>query len=815
MTDTDTVDVSYITASFDAENLDFWSTDAPNLYDVYVILKDKDGNVIDTQKKTTGFRKVTYSIEDGFRINDKPVWLTGYAQRSTNEWAAIGMANDWLKDYDMQLLKEANSNFIRWMHTAPHPGDVRSTDKYGVAIVAPAGDKEKYLGGRQWSQRVEAMRSTMIYFRNSPSIMFWETGNNAIPAANQQEMTDLKAKLDPYGGRFCGCRTIQEKDQIQAAEYVGTMLNRHASPAKNSMTALNKFMPIVETEYHREESARRVWDDFSPPDYDLDNDYYKTAAMQGKNFHDFTSEDFAINDAESYQEFYKDRVNGPSGNNYYTAAAALCWTDSNQHARTTASENGRMSGRVDPVRIPKESYYTYQVMQQTDPTDADEQIHIIGHFSYEPLNDLPQGNGGNYYYEVKEEKDGVITKTGKYERRDPTKKTVYVAASQFVSSVELYIDENKVGECKTPINTFIFPIENVDVTSGDKMYAVAYDAQGQEMGRHEINRAGAEATIKLEAHTGTEGFIADGSDLMYFDVKVVDAEGNVCPLAYDKISFEVSGDAKFMGGYNSGYAKNKTYGKWGVGETVIGKDYVYAECGINRVFLKAGRKAGKVTVTATMEGGKIPPVTATIDCIEYPEEIKGGLTKHTQQTLQYGKIQEGGGSDENLAPMTPLAQLVKVAKANWLTSSYVYVAVKGDIKDYYTVKINNTDVAVTNKSYKPDAATGVVCDIEPVLIKLKELGADFTYEKTADSIIVKSKKNQNGTIDATQHEYVLKKGETAIGYDGDPQGILTNAQIEQENSQLMMEIGALMSYIDGVTTSTDEKLKVMNITYSK
>lgn len=60
-------------------------------------------------KKETGFRKVEYDINNGgLRINDKSVYLKGYAQRSTNEWAVIGVANDWLTDIDMQLIKESN-----------------------------------------------------------------------------------------------------------------------------------------------------------------------------------------------------------------------------------------------------------------------------------------------------------------------------------------------------------------------------------------------------------------------------------------------------------------------------------------------------------------------------------------------------------------------------------------------------------------------------------------------------------------------------------------------------------------------------------
>lgn len=810
-TTVDTVDVSYIEASFDAENLDFWSTDAPHLYDVYTILKNSSGEIIDVQKTTTGFRKVEYTLADGLRINDKAVWLTGYAQRSSNEWAAIGAANDWLTDYDMSLVKESGANFIRWMHTAPRVNSVRATDKYGVVVVAPAGDKEKDVEGRQWSQRVEAMRSTMIRFRNSPSVIFWEAGNNAITAEHQQEMTNLKAKIDPNGGRFCGCRTLTSEAQVGAAEYVGTMLNRHAGTAFSSMKALDKYMPIVETEYHREESARRVWDDFSPPDYDLDNYYKSDAATSGYDFYDFTSEEFVLNDAACYEEFYKDRVNGKSGNNYYSAAAALCWTDSNQHARTTYSENGRMSGRMDAVRIPKESYYAYQVMQQED-VDGDDQLHIVGHWNYDPVDNKTREEGGNYYYPIKEQKNGVWEKTGEWGRRDPTKKTVYVVGSQFVSKVELLVDGEVVGTATNPTNTFIYSFPNIDVTKGDKVEAIAYDVRDNVIGRDEIKRAGVPATVRLTPHTGTEGLLADGSDLMYFDVEVIDADGNVCPLSYDKINFELTGDAQFMGGYNSGYATNKKTG-WGAGETVIGKNYVYAECGINRVFVKAGRTAGAITLKATLEGGSVVSVTVSVSSVSYPEAINGGLTKHRQQELDFGAIPETT-SDNAVTPMKPLGKTVSITGAEWPSSELKYTVQKQIAeKDVYTIQLNGAEVETTNDAYKPDAATGIICDVEPVLAALKAAGADFTYTVDGDTITVKSKKSQNG-IDGNMHTFVIEKGNTAIVYDGDKNGILTNAEIEWVDDQLMMEIAALLSYIDGVSTSTDSAGKVFNITYS-
>ena len=73
------------------------------------------------------------------------------------------------------------------------------------------------------------MRDVIIAFRNSPSILFWEAGNNSINKEHMAEMRAIKEKLDPSGGRFMGCRTLNTEDVIEESEFVGTMLNRHAA----------------------------------------------------------------------------------------------------------------------------------------------------------------------------------------------------------------------------------------------------------------------------------------------------------------------------------------------------------------------------------------------------------------------------------------------------------------------------------------------------------------------------------------------------------------------------------------------------------
>ena len=200
-------------ASGPLANARFWSPDDPYLYDVYTILT-VDGKVVDVNKVTTGFRKVEFkggAGTGGVYINDKFVYLKGFAQRTSNEWAAVGAGYpDWMHDFNAQLLRASNGNYMRWMHVAPQKVDVEAFDRFGIVEVAPAGDKEEDAQGRQWEQRVEVMRDTIIYFRNNPSVLFWEAGNTGVTAAQMQQMVDLRKEFDPHGGRAMGCRSLTD-----------------------------------------------------------------------------------------------------------------------------------------------------------------------------------------------------------------------------------------------------------------------------------------------------------------------------------------------------------------------------------------------------------------------------------------------------------------------------------------------------------------------------------------------------------------------------------------------------------------------------
>lgn len=544
-----------LTVSEVVTGLQFWAPGDPHLYTVRLFLTEDDV-VIDTDTITTGFRQTEFrggAESGGVYVNGVYRYLTGYAIRATNEWAAIGGAvPEWLRDHDGALMRGSNANLVRWMHIATCPSNIRMTDAHGIVSVQPAGDKEADVTGRQWEQRVEVMRNTIIYFRNSPSILFWEAGNNWITPAHMQEMTDLRRTWDPHGGRVMGCRAIDDGYYggtacVDAAEYVGTMLNRHYSVYARDR------MPIIECEYTRDEAPRRVWDDFSPPDFD----YVRGPSTT----YDLTSEQFAgPHAAQTRYEFWSQRIQGPAAASArrYSGSAALVWADSNQHGRQYGWECARLSGRVDALRLPKESLHTYRAMQSDTPD-----VHLIGHWTY------PAG----------------------------TVKTMYAMASVGTHQVDLVVNGTVVATSTTPTYDTLHTFTGVAFVAGT-VEAVARDASGAETARHGHTTTGEAVALKLTVTTAPDGMRADGSDVALVDVEAVDAAGRRMPTHQETVDVAVSGPGTFLGSFNSHLPGS------------VHQSFFQTECGINRAVVRATRTAGTITVTATCDG--LAPATTTI-----------------------------------------------------------------------------------------------------------------------------------------------------------------------------------------------------------
>jgi beta-galactosidase len=444
--------------------------------------RDARATVIDSCEIPLGIRTVKWDAQTGFFINGHHLKLHGWGQKPTDEWPGLGAAQpDWLHYYTLALMKNAGANWIRWGHCAASAPMIQAGDELGIMAEQPGVDGESDTVGAAWKIRAAAWRDMIIYFRNHPSIMIWEGGNQKISLAHVKELRGIMDEFDPHGGRAYAHRRADKTDAQFMDVCIGTEGGREIAT-----------LPVVEGEYNREESPRRVWDDFSPPNFG-----YPEA--KGKSDYVETAEQYAVNEVSQYVT--------KLGAANHCGGANWIFSDSTSGGRD-AAEVTRASGEVDGARLPKEAYYVCQTMFRNDP-----QIHIIGHWNY---------SAG-------------------------TKKTIYVASN--CGDVELFVNGKSLGHGKIS-DRYLFTFENVEWQPGE-IKAVAVK-NGKEIISTAKHTVGEPVALKLTPILGPDGLQANGSDVVLLDVEAVDKNGERCPTFQQRVDFEISGPGVWRGGYNSG-----------------------------------------------------------------------------------------------------------------------------------------------------------------------------------------------------------------------------------------------------------------------
>ena len=78
---------------------------------------------------------------------------------------------------------------------------------------------------------------------------------------------------------------------------------------------------------------------------------------------------------------------------------------------------------------------------------------------------------------------------------------------------------------------------------------VVYDKDGKQVGTKSVRTAGKASAISLTGDLGADikPLKADGDDMTFITVNVVDKDGNLCPDADNQISVSVTGAATFKG----------------------------------------------------------------------------------------------------------------------------------------------------------------------------------------------------------------------------------------------------------------------------
>ena len=545
--------------------LHFWSWGYGYLYTVRTSL-EVNGSPVDAQSLRTGFRKTRFG-EGKIWLNDRVMMVHGYAQRTSNEWPGVGISVPaWLSDYSNGLMVESGGNMVRWMHVTPWKQDIESCDRVGLPQAMPAGDSEKDVEGARWQQRTALMRDAIIYNRNNPSILFYESGNESISREHMLEMKTIRDQYDPHGGRAIGSREMLDIDE---AEYGGEMLYINKS----------KKHPMWAMEYCRDEGLRKYWNEWSYPYHkEGDGPLYRGKPATEYNHN---MDQFAIEMVRRWYDYWRERPG--TGTRVSSGGVKIVFSDTNTHHR--GESNYRTSGVVDAMRIPKDAFYAHQVMWNGWVEPEEPRTYIIGHWNLS--SSLQERGAGS---------------------------DVYVVST--ADAVELFLNGRSLGKGKQQYH-YLFTFENVPSEPG------TLEAVGSDGSRYKLESTGEPYQLKLTTIKNPEGTKADGADMVLFQVEVVDAQGRRCPLDDRMVHFGLEGEATWIGGIatrnNQSLQRpddNRPEGLLdaaatkNISDNYVGSTSLPVECGVNRILVRTTTKAGTIRLTASADG--LQPATIEV-----------------------------------------------------------------------------------------------------------------------------------------------------------------------------------------------------------
>jgi beta-galactosidase len=261
-----------------------------------------------------------------------------------------------MHDFNADLVRSTHGNYIRWMHISPQRVDVRRATRPASSKSARRATRKRTSQGRQWEQRMEVMRDSMIYFRNNPSILFWEAGNTSSPPEQMQQMVALRKELDPMAGAPWAVRdgALDNEALTPLEEYYGVMMpqDRRLDAQTNPTAMFRGYSlerrdraPVIEAEDFREEAARRFWDDYSPPHFG-----FKKGPNDTWNLN---SETFCLAAAGRYHDYFINRISNPDpAHSKWSGYASIYWSDSNADGRQDSSEVCASAARWIPCGCP-------------------------------------------------------------------------------------------------------------------------------------------------------------------------------------------------------------------------------------------------------------------------------------------------------------------------------------------------------------------------------------------------------------------------------------------------------------------------------
>ncbi|MBQ8640942.1 MAG: DUF4982 domain-containing protein [Clostridia bacterium] len=499
-------------------DVQLWDLETPNLYTANISLLDEDGTAVDTVSVRFGARKIQFTPEGGFFLNGRQQKLNGVCNH--HDLGSLGAAvNTAALRRQLRLMREMGVNAIRTSHNPPSPELLNLCDELGFVVMDEFFDEwyiPKVTSGYAKYYREHAAQDVVDVIRrdrNHPSVVMWSIGNEINEQHDREGwraammLTETVHRTDPTRPTTAGFDRGWACFDNHLANFVDVVGLNYKPHLYAEVHRKHPDMVLVGTETASCVSTRGIYhfpavmnipvryeDDLTVSAYDM--------AAPGWAY--YAEREFAAQD------------------DYPFMAGEFVWTGMDYLGEPTPYYNkwpSRSSyfGVVDLAGLPKNRFYGYKAHW----TDA-EVLHVFPHWNWEGM-------------------EGQVVPVHVY--------SSYPMVELFVNGASqgkrVFTRTGNIADSApgTDIPRYRLMWNDVVYQPGE-VKAVAYDENGRIAAEAVVKTAGKPDHLVLAADRDT--IAADGDDLVYVTAAVVDADGVVCPLADNRLTFAADGAGELL-----------------------------------------------------------------------------------------------------------------------------------------------------------------------------------------------------------------------------------------------------------------------------
>lgn len=546
-----------------------WSPEMPALYSAETRLYEGD-KLKDIYTTPFGIRSIEIIPDKGFFLNGKRTVFKGVCNH--HDLGPLGAAvNDAAIRRQIRILKDMGCNAIRTSHNMPAPELIRACDEMGMMIMAESFDEwnvAKCKNGYnllfdEWAEK--DLVNLLHNFRNNPSVVMWCIGNEVPNQWNEGDckiakwLQDICHREDPTRPVTQG---MDAPDAVVNNNFAAVMdvAGFNYRPFKYKINYKKLPQRIVlgsETastvssrgvyKFPVERKAMAKYDDHQASSYDVEH----------CGWSNLPEDDFIQHEDLPYciGEFVWTGFD-------YLGEPTPYYTDWPSHSS--------LFGIIDLAGIPKDRFYLYRShWNKTART-----LHILPHWTWPG-------------------REGEVTPVFVYTNY-PSAELFINGKSQGKRTKDLSVTIDNSADSASTANLkrqqrYRLMWMNTKYEPGT-VKVVAYDKDGKPVAEKEMHTAGKPHHIELIADRSQ--IKADGKDLSFVTVRVVDKDGNLCPLADNTISFKVKGAGTYRAGANGNPASLESF--------QTPKMKVFS--GMMTAIVSSSDKPGKITLEATGKG---------------------------------------------------------------------------------------------------------------------------------------------------------------------------------------------------------------------